>query len=318
MSTALALLAYAAVTGLLGARWLPRARWPERAPRLGVLTWQALTGSVVVSTGLAGFALAMPTWPMGGKLAGILDTCVMLLREQYATPGGATTGTVGLVLSAGAFGSPLFCLVRAWWAARTGRRQQRESVTLLGTRDADLDVTVLEHPACAAYCVPGRGGSVVITSAALAALDASQIEAVLAHERAHLSGHHHLVIQAAAALRRAFPFLPVFAVAFEEISRLTEMVADDASASGRDRLTLATALVRLAEGAAPAGALGAGGSTAAARVRRLAATAAPLRNSARLLAAAGVVVLLAVPFAAALSPALAVASSRYCPISMAD
>ena len=317
MSTALALLAYATVAGVLGARWLPRARWSERAPWLAVLTWQALTASVVISVALAGLALAVPIWPMGGELAGFLDTCAMLLREQYATPGGAAAGTVGLLLTVGVLGAPLYCLITAGWAARRRRREQLDAVALLGTRDRDLGVTVLEHPACAAYCVPGRGGSVVITSAALAALDAAQIDAVLAHERAHLSGHHHLVIQAAGALRRAFPFVPVFAVAFTEISRLTEMVADDVSARGRDRLTLASALVRLAGGSAPAGALGAGGSTAAARVRRLAGTTMPLSGPVRLLTVAGVLVLLILPVAAAMTPALAVASANYCPISMA-
>ncbi len=57
---------------------------------------------------------------------------------------------------------------------------------------------------------------------------------------------------------------------------LTEMVADDAATRIVDRMTVATALVRLAEGSTPAGALGAGGSTALMRVRRLADPTVPL------------------------------------------
>ena len=40
----------------------------------------------------------------------------------------------------------------------------------------------------AAYCVPGRPATIVLTSGALAVLDPAQLTAVLAHERAHLAG----------------------------------------------------------------------------------------------------------------------------------
>ncbi|WP_419249342.1 M48 family metalloprotease [Streptomyces canus] len=45
---------------------------------------------------------------------------------------------------------------------------------------------VLEHAAPAAYCVPTRGGRVVITSSALSRLTPSEGAAVVEHERAHL------------------------------------------------------------------------------------------------------------------------------------
>ena len=59
-----------------------------------------------------------------------------------------------------------------------------------------------EHPAV--YCLPGRR-RIVMTTGALRCLDARQLEAVLAHERAHLSGRHHLVLTFANALKDAFP-----------------------------------------------------------------------------------------------------------------
>lgn len=317
MRASLALVVYAATVGTLGAYWLRHASWPSRAPRLGVLAWQALAGSLLASVALAGVALAVPVWPMSADLAGFLDTCVMLLREQYSTPGGAAVGTLGLLLTLGVLARAAYCFAASSWAARVGRARQRAQLALVARWDETLDVMVLDHHTCAAYCVPGRGGRVVVTSATLGALDSDQVAAVLAHERAHLRGRHHLAIQAASSLHAAFPFVPAFAYAAAEVARLTEMIADDASARGRDRLTLATALVRLAEGSTPVGALGAGGSTAVARVRRLAEPAAPLGWVGRLAALTGGLVLAVVPFVVAATPAVAVVSANYCPVFLA-
>ena len=46
----------------------------------------------------------------------------------------------------------------------------------------------------AVYCVPGRPPTIVLTTGALAVLDTEQLTAVLAHERAHLAGRHHLLL----------------------------------------------------------------------------------------------------------------------------
>lgn len=320
MTASLALVAYAAVIGTLGAYLLRRAAWPQHAPRLGVLTWQALSASVLLAVVLAGLALAVPLAPFTFDLAMLLDTCVMLLRAQYATPGGALAGLAGTALALGVLSRAGYSLVSAAWTARCGRARQRKQLALVAHHDHALDALVLEHSTRAAYCVPGRSGRsgrVVLTSAALRMLDAEQLAAVLDHERAHLRGRHDLVVLGAESLRTAFPFVPAFSYAAEEIGRLTEMVADDTATRGRDRFDLATALVQLADGAAPAGALGAGGSTALTRVRRLAAPAKPLGAWSSLAALTGVVVLMLAPLALTAVPALAVASSDYCPISMA-
>lgn len=57
-----------------------------------------------------------------------------------------------------------------------------------------------------AYAVPGRTGFVVVTTGMLRMLNASEREALLAHERAHLTGRHHwftLVGNVAATLHPA-------------------------------------------------------------------------------------------------------------------
>lgn len=315
MAPALVLGAYALLVATVGAHVLRRSQWPERAPRLGILAWQALSSSVLASVVLAGLSLALPVWSHDVQLARLLDTCVALLRDQYAAPGGAMAASAGIGIAALVAGRLAYCLGRTAWVVTSGRSAQRSRLALLARRDPERDVLILEHDACAAYCVPGRGGRVVITTATLEALDDAQLAAVLHHERAHLRGRHHLVIQLSSALRAAFPFVPAFAWGEAEVERLTEMMADDAAVQHADGLTLATALVRLAGGAAPAGALGAGGQTALARVRRLATPARPLGKIRRLATLACVAAVALVPIALTVGPALSAMSADYCPIT---
>ena len=314
MAPALALSGYAALMGTLGAHLLRRSLWPARAPRLGILGWQALSGSVLAAVVSAGVSLALPVWTHDLRLAELLDTCVALLQTQYATPGGAVASSAGLAAAVLVLARLAYCFGRNVCQARAGRAAQRGNLALLARRHPALDVSVLDHGRCAAYCVPGRDSRVVVTTATLKALDEAQLAAVLQHERAHLRGRHHLVIQAASALGAAFPFVPAFAWAEAEVSLLAEMLADDAAARHTDRLTLATALVRLASNATPAGALGAGGLTAVARVRRLVGPAQPLGKARAVGTLVTLTVVALVPLGLAVGPALVAMSADYCPI----
>jgi Zn-dependent protease with chaperone function len=129
---------------------------------------------------------------------------------------------------------------------------------------------VLDAPQPAAYCVPGRPATIVLTTAALAILDADQLTAVLAHERAHLAGRHHLLTGLTRGLAAVFPAVPLFTRGPLEVARLAELRADDAAARRSGRRTLVAALLAMGTGAAvPAAALGATGGATAARVQRL-------------------------------------------------
>jgi len=79
--------------------------------------------------------------------------------------------------------------------------------------------------------LPARSArTVVLTSAAVAALSDDELGAVLDHERAHLRGRHHLAVAAAAALVATMPILPLFRWARTELACLLEMIADDDAA----------------------------------------------------------------------------------------
>src|SRR6266487_5589023 len=158
-------------------------------------------------------------------------------------------------------------------------------------------------------------GPVVVTSAALERLDATELAAVLAHERAHQTRRHHTLLLAAQVLRIGFPWLPAARAAHSAVARMVELAADDAAVHHHSRADVATALAKLATAPAPTLGLGASGPTTIERVRRL--TTPPSNGPGGALWFAGllVVVPLVAELVAMATPLLRVAGTPVCPIT---
>jgi Zn-dependent protease with chaperone function len=310
---ALVLLSYAVLLGTAGGRALRRSTWTSRAPRLGIAVWLALGVSALASAVMAGVALTVPTVRVSADLAGLLQSCVMALRAQYASPFGAAAGATGAVLALAVLARTGYCLAAALLRAVRERAGHRQVLDLVGRADAERGVVVLDHDEAAVYCLPGRHRRTVVTTGALASLGDPQLVAVLAHERAHLAERHDLILAWTAALARAFPRIPLFRDAAVEVARLVELRADDVAAAGTDRLTVAEALLAVATGRTPAVALAAGGSTAAQRVHRLLAPHRPLSRARIAAGSLTAAVALAVPVLVLGGPAAAATQLNYCP-----
>jgi hypothetical protein len=311
----LVLAGYIFVVGTAGAAWLRTAAWPHRSPRLGIIAWQAISLSVVLALPLVGIALALPTLPLTTSVADAFHACALALQEQYSTPGGALVATAGMILTAGVVLRGAYCLTVTTLRSGRQRKAQRAGLSLVGRHDAHSGAWLVEHPTASVYCMPGRRRDVVVTTAAVAALDGRQLDAVLAHERAHLDARHDLVLLIAAALHQAFPFLPLFRIAHEQLAVLVEMHADDQALRSNDRHDLATALVSLAAGAAPASTFGAGGASALARVRRLARPGAPVGVVGTLLTLGAAVSAVLIPLIVMAAPGAMALAIDYCPVA---
>lgn len=310
---ALVLFGNATLLLLAAAPAMHRHRLFDRSPRLGILAWQVLTGAALLSVILGGLTLLVPSVPVSSSLADFLESCAMMLRRRYATPAGAVLGSLGTAFALVVFWRVAYHLILATTQARRLRRAHRETVILTGHPRSD-GVTLLKHAVPAVYCLPGRRRHIVLTTGALEALDAEQLQAVLAHEREHLRAKHHLVLMAAGAVTTAFPHIRAFRTAHTEISRLVELAADDAAVRRSGRFTLAEALLALADSHRPAAALAAGGSTAADRVRRLIDAQAPRRIVPVLIGGALATSVLVLPVVLATGPALSAIGAEHCPI----
>jgi Zn-dependent protease with chaperone function len=314
MTVAVALLAYATVLATAAPRLLRSASWPERAPRLAVCLWQALSLSALAAAALAGLAIAVPSARISGDLAEVLRACVMSLQTSYATPGGAAVTGAGLTLTVTLLVRVAFCATSGLARAGRARREHARKLAILARPAPGLDAVVLPHATAAAYCVPGRNQRVVLTTAAVQALSTDELRAVLAHERAHLAERHHLVLAGADILARAFPVVPLFRTARREVARLLELAADDAASRQHERHSIAAALAVLAGGGSPEVGLAAGGPTALGRVRRLLQPANPLGPARTVLGGAVIAAVLLVPLAVAAGPAVSLSHAVYCPV----
>jgi Zn-dependent protease with chaperone function len=309
----LALVVLAVVVAVLAPRLLGRASWPRRSPKLGILAWQASVFTVLAAGVLLALTALLPVDRVSFDVGHLLHACPDVLRGRYAIADGSWLHVVSLLVATGTFLALLRALVVCGRAVRRGRVRQRELLDLLvRRRDSMTGAHILEHDVPLAYCVPGGRGRVVVTTAAVAALDDRQMTAVLAHEHAHLDGRHDVVLFGADVAAAAFPWSRFFRRARRELCLLVEMLADDEAARRSDRNVLATALVDLGQSPSPAGAVGANGDTVE-RVERLIYHAAGPTGVRRVLVVTFSLALLASPWVVAVGPAWA-ARSGLCPL----
>lgn len=142
------------------------------------------------------------------------------------------------------------------------------------------DLTVVDDPVPAAFAVPGRPGRVVVSSGMLRVLDASERQALLAHERAHLRHRHHLFSLALHLAAAVIPLLrPVERAGVFAVERWAD---EEAGVVVADRPLVARAVARAALAASRArqGVLAAIGGPVPQRVQALLAPPVPRRNGA--------------------------------------
>jgi Zn-dependent protease with chaperone function len=309
-------LASVAIGLVPAATGLAAARWPQRSPAAAIVLWQAMG----LGWGLAAIGtLAALGTDRGGSGFGVAgDALAVLARAVHdlvgeATPPGLLAALRLLCLAASAALLALLCwvLMAASGAVLRDRRRHRALLTLLAHGDPKVPgALVVDHPAAAAYCVPGLRSRIVISAGALDLLDQAELAAVLAHERAHARERHDLVLLPFTALCRAFPWSWSAQRAYAAVALLIEMLADDHALRHRPARELVTALIRVgAAGPAgtPAGALAMAGGRPAesgvcARVERLLAPAPGLSAPALALVSGAAAALVVVPVALLLFP----------------
>ncbi|OHV45844.1 peptidase M48 Ste24p [Parafrankia soli] len=295
-----------AVYAALVAHGLPyalrTASWTSRAPRLAVAMWLAAMISVVSVAVLAATLLFIPLHAIGDTLVLLVQWCGWTNHNLTISIHWTTPRVAGVVLSTAAALRLLHVAVAVTVTGRRSRVRHRHDVRLLGRFHPTLRIYVLDHADRSAFCLPGRSGGVVVTEGALQALHPTELDAVIAHERAHLAGRHHLILTTAAVLAGAFPAVPLFGTGQEELRRLVELTADDSAARRSAPRVVAEAVLRLA--APPASVLGMANTGVRQRVLRLLTAEPPLSRPAVVARSLIVAVLLLLPLVMTTVPAL--------------
>ncbi|MEE6281299.1 M56 family metallopeptidase [Georgenia sp. MJ170] len=314
MTTASAVVVLLLGGALAGPRMLDRlAPWLAQRPRLGISAW---VGAVVVW--LLGLSVLGPllawvvTGPgLPGDVGAICRRCL-----EAANPFGIAAVPTGVPPLALLALPALLLLAVAVAVALSFHRAERERTAQVAALHetgeirlvAGSPVWLVASPVPTAYCLPGREAGIVISEGAVGALDEAQLGAVLAHERAHLRGRHHLLLGLLRAASRVLAWVPLVAAAPRAVAGYAEMTADDAAHRAHGTRALAGALLALrgSGGATPATALHAGAYRVPSRVQRLVAPPAATDVVAvtvagsYLIAVAGTVLLVAGPYLAVL------------------
>ena len=242
--------------------------------RVGLAAWLTAMASALASLLVALQFLARAAIAGWSRLA---EAVCRSVAGGACVPAVYQSAIFELALGLATLAAAVALAVLAWRYGRGVQRGQR--LTREHAEIARMTCRRLRGPGAAvvldaaprlAYCLPGRPATIVLSSGALAVLDPAQLTAVLAHERAHLAGRHHLLLSLTRGLGASFPAVPLFTLGSDEVARLAEMCADDAAARRAGRRTLVAALLAMGTGTpVPAAALAATGCATAARVQRL-------------------------------------------------
>lgn len=272
MSIGACLLIYSVAVLIIGPSMLRSLTRSGHAPKCGVAAWLIAIGSVLVTWLTIVLLLiidAIAHWQRRGSL---VVSCIKFLCEIAAGNRGFAPQAILLALiSAAVIGIAVFGVrfTRTVARLRIHAHGHAHAVRLVGRPTTERDVYVVDAAERVAYCVEGKPDTIVVTTATVAALASPELRAVLAHERAHLDGHHLRIVTVLRGLAAAFPHLALITQGVDEVSRLLEMCADDVAARRYGHAPLLTGLLALA-GGAPASALGAADIAVLNRAERLA------------------------------------------------
>lgn len=255
MTLAVGLLLASVVISAGAPRYLRPGSTPRVHPSLSLCAWLvaalAMFGSALAATVIllspdpavpdGAFGLATACWQAIGESA-----FPWLLLTRLVT--GVTVLALLLRLS-GVLASDLI----------TGGRRRRDHATSLRAVARVTDgVWWVDSDLPVAFSVGEYRRGVIVASTAVEHLGKDITEAVLAHERAHLRGHHHLALTLANAMARALPWIPLCRAAPAAVSVLCELAADAAAVKACGRNAVSQALRQMAGGASPPGVVGFG------------------------------------------------------------
>jgi Zn-dependent protease with chaperone function len=254
VTVAVALLLGAGLVAWLAPRGLRRLSSAGMHPRVVLVAWLSSIAGVVTASGLAVTVLLLPDH--GAHAFIDFPHCFDRLLHGSPPLVEALSGAVGVLLLAG-------LLVRlAVMATRTVRRRaraRREHLAVLrlaARQEPGSPATLwLDHEEPLAFSLAGCPGVVVATEGLNRRLAGDQVDAVLVHERAHLSGRHHLLVTAADTLSAMMPFLPLFRQTPAAVRELVELAADAAAVRICGAATVHAALTAVTADSAPGSAL---------------------------------------------------------------
>jgi Zn-dependent protease with chaperone function len=232
---------------LIAALWLVYRSAPERPS----LRLKAAFGVILLSAS---------SWTF---LGASLVLCQVYSADYLAYVPGTVSKVFGLsTASAGLIGGPLalglwilsprLALARLQLKPANNARLLKIVANLKPITGLGVKVLECETEGPVALAVEGCVPAIVVSGGLTELLDDQELEAVLAHEVAHIKARDTWLKLFATCYRRLFPFDPIILMAEAAIHRETELRADEMAARTTGKpLALASALLKIHELGAP-------------------------------------------------------------------
>ncbi|WIX98038.1 M56 family metallopeptidase [Amycolatopsis mongoliensis] len=240
------------------------------APGTAIACWLLTAIGVLAGTVAGVLLLVLPGHGPADAVIRLFHDCWSAANHDDL-PGldplvGAVSGTVLVT----ALGRLVLASLRRRRRRHVLHRRHLTALQLVGARDTRPVPTLwLPEARPIAYSLGGRRALVVASDGLAARLTERELRAVLAHERAHVRGHHHLLTGWAETLGRTLRFIPLMRELPGAMGLLVELAADQAAAAqcGREPLRSALMAIRAMDG--PPRALAMAGGDTAIRLNRL-------------------------------------------------
>ncbi|RSM87481.1 M56 family peptidase [Kibdelosporangium aridum] len=256
MTVAVALLGSAALAGWLVPRWLARVDLRRRDPRMLIVAWLMSMAGVAFAAVAGVVLLLIPNHGNVGHFVAALHHCWDAVRHGSPPDVEALGGVMGSAVVVAMTARLTIIAVRGARKRANRRREHLSVLRLAGRKDNGSPATLwLAHDQPLAFSMAGRQGVIVATEGLHRHLPDESVAAVLAHERAHLRGRHHLLVAVTDALRAALPFVPLFHQAPTAMRELAELAADVAAVRLHGAAAVQAALTTCVSSQAPGVAL---------------------------------------------------------------
>ncbi|QHE74281.1 M56 family metallopeptidase [Rhodococcus sp. WAY2] len=225
-------------------------------PTVILATWAAIVVGTFVNLTVPAVVLLLPNHGGVSAVFHLAQQCWLALHDGASNGVETLVGAVAAIAITALTAGILISWLRM---ARERRHTHDKHLGIVHILEGTLQVhdhtlwVPLEQPL--AYSIAGRPSLIVASTGLRSHLRSESVAAVLAHERAHLRGRHHLFVRLAESVALVLPWLAIMRASPVLVRTLVELAADASAARTHGRSAVHDALRTLRPHAVPSPAL---------------------------------------------------------------
>ncbi|SDM30462.1 Peptidase family M48 [Lentzea albidocapillata subsp. violacea] len=246
MTIALALLVGALLAGWVAPALLSALLSARVHPQVSLVTWLTLVTGIVLASSIALIIALLPGHGPAPQVIMMLHSCLTAIRHGGVPGAEHLAGLLWLALVV--FGAARLAVRLLRYRRHQGQLyvRHRGALDWLAKHDdGPIPTLWLPHEQPMAYSIGGPEALIIATDGLVERLPYDSVQAVLEHERAHVRGHHHLLVAVARALAATLPWLPLARCSPEFVGAVAELAADSSAARMHGTRAVRTALLSM-------------------------------------------------------------------------